>query len=316
MDRLLNSALIMIDGGARNGTWELPRLAQYIRSYGFEPNPESYALLGDDQPSVKGINYQLTKYLPAALHHESQDVTLYVTKRPGGSSTLRPNADMLAHFERDNWAQIREVMSEFAVPGITLCDFMAEESLTHIDFIKLDTQGTELSVLKSAAEYLGRISVIKTEVSMIPVYRDQPLLGDMCSFLAAVGFELIDIQWTPPCRRYHFSPDLPQDSYRLVWGDAIFARAPYDFSDQRKLAQGIVLAELGYLDLGLYIIEHVPDIEEEDREALLDFYRKPKLLSGSRLKRLLKERLPAPWLAAYRALRQPLPSPKAVARVP
>ncbi len=316
LDRLFLSDLVMIDGGARNGTWELPRLAKYIVSYGFEPNPQAYAYILRQQATFNDSQYKKVTYLPLALLEKSGEATLYVTKRPGATSTLRPNAELLAHFDRDNWSQMREVVSEEAVRGISLQDFVASEGMTYADYIKLDTQGNELNILKSGGEFLRHVSVIRTEVEMISIYENQSLLGDVCSFLAGRGFQLVDIQWTHPCRRYHFSPYLSLDSYRLVWGDAIFAYDPFNFVGERKLEQGVILAELGYLDLGLYIIENVPSITSEHRKVLIDFYQKPKQSpSRSAIKRLLKRYIPASWIEAYRVLKQSRVS-KEVARVP
>ncbi len=287
LDRLLASPLVQIDGGARNGTRDLPRLARYISSYGFEPSPDEYARLTQ---GTFPVAYQQTKYLPFALLEQSGEATLYITKRPGATSTLHPDNDMLSHFKADNWSQMGEVVGEEKVRGISLSDFMKQEGFTAVDYLKLDTQGNELQILKSAGSLLDSFSVIKTEVEMVPLYTDQPLLGEVCTYLTNKGFQLLDLQWTHACRRFHFSPDLPPNSYRLVWGDAFFARNPFDFAAPRKLEQAIVLAELGYLDLALYIIDNLPTLAPADKQALLNFYQytSPPTLKGH-LKGLVKK---------------------------
>jgi hypothetical protein len=151
---------------------------------------------------------------------------------------------------------------------------------------------------------------------MIPLYQDLPLLGDIFSYLTNAGFQFVDLQWTHPCRRYHFSPHLPLDSYRLVWGDAIFAYDSFNFSGERKLEQAIILAELGYLDLALYMISNIPSLALEDKEALLEFYQRIRWPEGRWpierfLKMLLKTYLPRVYLAAYHML-----SPKERKEVP
>jgi hypothetical protein len=42
LDRVLSSDLVMVDGGARGGTYDLPRLSRYVASYGFEPKRPEY----------------------------------------------------------------------------------------------------------------------------------------------------------------------------------------------------------------------------------------------------------------------------------
>jgi FkbM family methyltransferase len=308
LDSQLTSELIYIDGGAKNGSRDLPRLARYVSAYGFEPNSKEFESI--QQGTIpKGIpGYKTVKYLPYALLEQSGKATLYITKRPAASSTLRPNQTLLNHFARDNWSQMGEVNGEEIVEGISLADFMSQQKISHIDFLKLDTQGNELGILKSAGEFLQKISVIKTEVEMIQLYEGQPLLGDMCAFLAQHGFHLLDLQWTHPCRRFHFSPDLPLNSYGLVWGDAIFVQAPFDFSGERKLEQALILAEIGYLDLALYIIENLPSLSASDKSILLAHYQQPiPLTTRSKIKKWIKAKL----------LRRPeIKTSKQVARVP
>ncbi len=316
LDRILISDLVVIDGGSKGGTRELVRLAKYISAYGFEPNASEYDKVVQNLSGSGGPAYKKITYLPFALMEDSGETMLYVTKRPGATSTLRPNAELLDHFQRDNWSQMKEVVAQEVVQGISLRDFVINEHLAYIDYIKLDTQGNELYILKSAGEFLQRISVVKTEVQLIPLYTGQPLVGNVCSFLDSQGFQLIDLQWTDACRRYHFSADLPRESYRLVWADAIFAYDPLNVSKPRTLEQAMILVELGYVDLGLYIISRLPSLAEADRDMLLRFYReRPVTPERSWLRRLLKRYLPETWLQAYRVLKQGKVS-KVVPRVP
>jgi FkbM family methyltransferase len=318
LDRLFISDLTIIDGGARNGTRELPRLARYTTAYSFEPNePEFDRIKKDEIPGLPP--YKKLICSPLALVEQSGLVKLYVTKRPAATSTLKPNADLLTHFARDNWSQMQEVVKEESVQGISLRDFMIGQNLTYLDYVKLDTQGNELQILKSSSEFLQTISVVKAELNMISLYQDLPLLGDIFSYLTNAGFQFIDLQWTHPCRRYHFSPHLPLDSYRLVWGDAIFAYDPFNFSGERKLEQAIILAELGYLDLALYMISNIPSLASQDKEALLEFYQRIRWPAGRSpierfSKMLLRTYFPRVYLAAYHMLSQK--ERKEVERVP
>jgi hypothetical protein len=123
--------------------------------------------------------------------------------------------------------------------------------------------------------------------------------------LTNAGFQFVDLQSSNPCRRFHFSPLLPFESYRLIWGDAVFARAPFDFSGPRKREQALVLAEMGYLDLALYIIENAPAFSGAERAALLEFYQRPKEPVGnSSLARWFKKVLPGRVVNAIAAARR------------
>lgn len=316
LGQILLSDLIVIDGGCRGGTRELVRLAKYISAYGFEPNPTEYNKIVQNPFTLQLPQYNRVSYLPFALMERSGEAVLNITKRPAATSTLHPNVELLNHFECDNWSQMKEVTGQEIVKGVSLRDFMIQEHIAHVDYIKLDTQGNELYILRSAGEFLQKISVIKTEVELIPIYIGQPLLGDVCSFLDGHGFQLIDLHWTEPCRRYHFSAHLPRNSYRLVWAEAIFAYDPLNFSKPRSLEQAIILNELGYLDVGLYIISQLPSLNEAFKEALIAFYEVPRLRSESSwIKQMLKRWLPESWVEAYRVLKKGRVR-KEVSRVP
>lgn len=301
LDRVLSPDLVAIDGGARNGIYDLPRLAKYINVHGFEPNPAEYDRLLKIEKKRPGA-YHSTRYTPYALLERRGSATLYINKRTGATSTIRPNDEFLRHFTADNWSQIRQVVGEEQVEGVTLGDYLGEQKISHIDWLKLDTQGNELPILQGAGAMIGHISVIKVEVEMVPLYENQPLFGDVFNFLIANGFQFVDLQTSRPCRRYHTGPNFDLSSYRLIWGDAIFVHDPFRFDAPRKLQQGIILAELGYVDLGVYIIRNVPSLSSENKEALVDEYTRPRSpASNTAFKRWLKRLLPQGSVEAVRA---------------
>ena len=61
------------------------------------------------------------------------------------------------------------------------------------DFIKLDVQGFELSVLAGAAESLRHADFVLLEASLLPYNSGAPLLPDVLAFMTAQGFHLLDI---------------------------------------------------------------------------------------------------------------------------
>lgn len=57
-------------------------------------------------------------------------------------------------------------------------------------FLKIDTQGFELEVLKGAAGVFPRIVGVQVEMSLAPLYLGQPIFGDLIDLLRRQGFEL------------------------------------------------------------------------------------------------------------------------------
>jgi FkbM family methyltransferase len=61
------------------------------------------------------------------------------------------------------------------------------------DLLKLDVQGYELWVLKGAEEALARIRVILSEVNLLDIHENVPLLHEMTEWLFQRGFVAYDI---------------------------------------------------------------------------------------------------------------------------
>lgn len=270
----VNDPLIVVDGGSRNGPKDLIGLSKQCQFYCFEPNPEELVStnLAISTDIKCGSDIQVTTY-PFALTAVTGSTTLNVSTRPGGTSTLEPDRDLLERFHLDNFSELKEIVKRVNVPAITLFDFMQRARKSHLDFIKLDTQGNELDILKSAGDKIYSISVIMTEVEFIPIYKDQALFHDVSAFLVSKGFELVDIKSTPSCRRFHARPDLPPSAYRLIWGDAIFVRKPADANKPRALQQGLVLAGLGYADMAIDLFDRNLNIDNSQKRQLEIFAR-------------------------------------------
>ena len=269
-DVLRGDCLIFIDGGARGGLHDCTALAPYATVLGFEPNPAEVKKLGPAATTIRPLELRrgTTTAYPYAICGTSGSVTLNVTLRPGATSTLQPDPDLAVRFAADHWSEMCEVVETIEVPSISLAEFARASATPYCDFLKLDTQGNEYEILDSAGEFLDRVGVIKTEVELYPLYKGQRLFHDVVRLLAARGFDLVDLTWTEPCRRFHARPDLPPRAYRLVWGDAIFVRRPYEFSDPRGVQKALVLAHLGYVDLAIYLFRNAKDLSAKVRAEL------------------------------------------------
>lgn len=57
-------------------------------------------------------------------------------------------------------------------------------------FMKVDVQGAELSVFEGCGNSLRMIDAIYVELSFVPLYKDQPLAGQVISYLNDKGFQL------------------------------------------------------------------------------------------------------------------------------
>ena len=117
------------------------------------------------------------------------------------------------------------------------------------DYLKLDVQGAELDVLRHATRVLESVLVLETEAEFIPMYKGQPLFGDVQSFLREQGLwlhKMIDIGGRS-FRPVHASENIMLGLSQLLWADAIFVR---DFSqlnryeDDQLLKAALVLHDV------------------------------------------------------------------------
>jgi|SRR3989339_29395 len=61
-------------------------------------------------------------------------------------------------------------------------------------YLKIDTQGYESKVIKGAEESLARIETIQLEMSLVPLYEGELLIGEMHGLLSEKGYCLVSIE--------------------------------------------------------------------------------------------------------------------------
>jgi FkbM family methyltransferase len=97
----------------------------------------------------------------------------------------------------DNPAPSTAVLEEVSVD--TLDGFCAGHHIAHIDFLKIDTEGSDMAVLEGAADLLRdkRIGIIQVEASMNSRNTHHVAFGAFMSYLEPRGFRLFGIyeQW-------------------------------------------------------------------------------------------------------------------------
>lgn len=74
-----------------------------------------------------------------------------------------------------------------------LDDVVANTRFEKADFIKLDTQGYELEILKGGAKTLQSAQMVLMEVSLLGIYKGAPLVNEVIVFMKNNGFILYDI---------------------------------------------------------------------------------------------------------------------------
>jgi len=149
--------------------------AGICRITGFEPQTDICEQLQRDAGSHE-------RYLPYAIGDGSVR-TFRQTVYSGLSSFLRPDTRVLDTFE--TFSDNARVVAESPLPTVRLDD-VAE--IDQMDFLKIDVQGTELSVFESATRKLSSAVAIQTELSFVPLFEGQPGFGEIDTCLRRMGF--------------------------------------------------------------------------------------------------------------------------------
>lgn len=266
------------DIGAKGGFKELLQLHRYIHLHTFEPNPRAFNELKDK----KHLGIPFVKHNNIGLAATDGQLELNVLERESMSSFLQWNQDFFeSHLAMmigsKEWERDFKIKGIVAVKCVTLDQYAVENNIDSFDFIKIDTQGYDLEVLKGASELLssGRISVIKVEVSNVPAYKNQACFSDIDLYLKKYGYEFIDCLFYPEVMNekgnvanamYGFK-EKPRFSFG---GDAIYMLPGHRLIEsQRKLNAGLILGSMGYLTESIMHLEQTGNLTAGDIKAII-----------------------------------------------
>ncbi|MCO4781181.1 MAG: FkbM family methyltransferase [Candidatus Cloacimonetes bacterium] len=175
-----------------------PKLAFTILEIGalpLEGSPEPFYCLVDYFPASKIVAFEVDQMLCDDLNLKSKDNiryycnalggktekrNFYNTRHPMCSSLYKPNDKLLQLY---NGMDVVDLETIEPIETIGLDEFVNQNNIGDIDFIKMDIQGAELEVLQGGEASLHSVCAILSEVEFIPLYENQPLFGEICKYL-------------------------------------------------------------------------------------------------------------------------------------
>lgn len=264
-DLLERSDLKLVDIGARGGAQDqLKVLAPFSHYYACEPDSREAVVL--PEKLREDAPWREITVIPYAISLNEGEATLNLTKQPGLSSLLKPNYPVVHRFHT---AGFFDIESTAPVKTISLDHSAAQYGFNDACFIKLDTQGTELDILRSGSRLLeASVLGVYVEVSFHDFYQGQPLFSDVDSYLREKEFSLFGLELKlkrrAECNPRIFSRGQP------VWGNALYLKEPEVIFREKNDAEalrevsrllGISLA-YGYYDFAL-------ELTKNGRPALL-----------------------------------------------
>ena len=144
VESLLKPGMTVLDIGAHHGYYSLlasQKVGPNGRVFAFEPSPRERARL-IEHLRINGCTN--TRVEPFAMGERAGPSELYVVQgKETGFNSLRP-------------PEVSEATTNTQVHVIRLGEYLEQNQIAHVDFIKLDVEGGELGVLKGAGQLLER----------------------------------------------------------------------------------------------------------------------------------------------------------------
>jgi len=181
---LKNKKLIGLDVGAQGGFNSDKFFPEKYNKY-FESilvDPLKNSLKGEESKHI--IN--------KGLWSSKSVRKLYIlNKRPQSSSMYEPDKKSLTiyGFEEKDF-HLFDVSKTEMVECDTLSSSLKELNINTLDYLKIDTQGAELEILKGLENY--RPLIIKCEVQIFPMYKKEPAWTEVTDLLYKLGYIISD----------------------------------------------------------------------------------------------------------------------------
>ena len=231
---------ILVDIGASGAPpkiWD--QIAQHSIYLGFDPDIRELSDLTEGKYSRSIVVNKAVTDLP----HE-KNVNFYLTKSPFCSSTLPPDQVSLANYL---FSDLFEVEKEESVPASTLNAMLDRLSLPGIDWLKTDSQGTDLRLFQSILKNLrDQVLAVDIEPGLIDAYGGEDLFIDAHREITRQGFWLSNLNICGAVRMQNLTLDkLESESAGLIlhlqrpspgWCEARYLRTVEWLSDHQMPA--------------------------------------------------------------------------------
>ena len=182
--KMLDIEPVLLDVGATGGApslWE--DIASRSTYVGFDPDKREMRDSDFGSFARTVIFSEAVTDDPAAVR-----IRFYLTRSPQCSSTLMPDTDALSQYLFSDSFQVE---GETDAQAVTLEAALSRLRLPVVDWIKLDTQGTDLRLLHSLpAPIRSRVLAMDLEPGLIHAYQGEDLFVDAHRALTDDGFWL------------------------------------------------------------------------------------------------------------------------------
>lgn len=276
--------LVFLDIGARG---EIPfewqrflKLGHSLEIHTFDIEQE---MAFKTQERIKYINHA------CGLWSEETALDYYLCSDAPQSSCYKPNKEIKV-FEKKNY-ETRLVFEKKNIKNISTIDkeFTNQEK---IDFIKCDTQGSEMRISQGAENTLRKFCpIVALESWSDYVYEDIPLDFEIKSFYYKIGYKLFHVDPAAGYWKYDTGGKYPRSQGRYMGDNLLFVPSEdllSNLSDAHLESKILVLSYFRFYDYCYYIskklgknnlIKIINSVYKSNENFVSDIYRKSTRLA-------------------------------------
>ena len=183
---LREKKLVALDVGAQGGFFNE---SIFSKKYNFFFDPITVEPIPDEAKKLEDKNY---KVISKGLWSENCKKKLYILgKRPGSSSMYKPNPEVFGLYDfKEKDFSIFDITDEIDIECTTIKESLNKFKVNNLDFLKIDTQGAELEILKGMGEYFPLI--MKIEGQIIPMYKNVPNWSELVNHLYKINYMICE----------------------------------------------------------------------------------------------------------------------------
>ncbi len=256
---LKDKKFIFLDIGAAEGIpkrWKL--VEKFVNKILIEPHPESAKELREaGYDVIDKVLYSKSK-IDLNFNHANKEMC---------SSFLEPNLEHLDKFLNSERFYINKKTN--------FLSSTLDEELIKINkkphFIKIDTEGTEIEILKGSSECLKNLLGMEIESSFFQLRKNQPLISDVMKFLSTDQFEFVDflsiIRWEKYNYRFTGQPQI-SDLLFLIKPEIIYKKFIENIYSRDDLINYITILIVYLRSDYLLYLNNKSEIKEEIPELV------------------------------------------------
>jgi len=277
---LFENSIVVVDIGAREGfLGEIEGLKKYVDYVGFDADEMECDRINASPP----IGFRTFQILPFFIGRDEGEIDFHIYRSPGESSVFYPKKSFVDQYRADF-----EIQKTVKVLSIDLDSALEKREVPTVDFLKLDTQGSELSILKAAKARVDRILLIESEIEFVEMYEGQPLIGEFLAYMHDTGFEVLYLNRVFSNRQSYGGESRGQ----ITFCDVLFAKREEFLTsiDPVLLAKHLILlCSYGHLDRAYSIWVSNPALM--DLLPGLDGFFQPYNLVSNRMESMGRDKL-------------------------